>query len=103
MEQLTKVQDFKDAIVEAANDRYQYSFEGSQIELLLSTAPDILSKKSIIQLKRNNNTSNNWRTILISIIDSINQFDIVLNWVANVRDELLRSRSFRLVPDCRNN
>jgi len=83
------IQIIEDAIIASASDRYNFSTDQEQKDRLLSIAPDLLSDIRVIQLKRNTNETNNWRTILVCLIFSIDSFDKVLKWTADVRDELL--------------
>jgi len=89
MDTALNVQVIEDAIITSASDRYKFSIDKDQKERLLSIASDLLSDINVIQLKRNTNETNNWRTILVCLAFSIDSFDKILKWTADVRDELL--------------
>lgn len=88
MADIINSESFTEAIIQAASDRYDIEKTGQIITLLFSVAPESLSDKQVLQLKRKTNTTVNRHTILIATVESKDHFNEARRWAAAVRDEL---------------
>jgi len=77
------------AIISMAEGRFIISNSDYLNDLLQEITPEPLKDKVIISLKRNGPNLIGERTILISVLDSLDEFKTTLQWAASVKDELL--------------
>jgi len=84
---------FVKVIAELAKDKYQIDSTGVFVEKILSLAPKQLEDKRVIRLQRISTGSNNWRTFLMAVLDSQDEVNLVLQWAADTKDELLDPES----------
>lgn len=76
-------------INEKAKEKYVLRTEGEDIDQWMSYCPDNKDDYAIIRLKRHNNRSEFWKTILIAFVAEPDFFQSAFNWIASIKDELL--------------
>ena len=76
-----------------AIDRYLFLEERETIERYLQFAPEGITDKAVLRLKRKENENSSPRTILISVLDRIEEVSKALKWAANVKDDLTNPES----------
>jgi len=87
------VQLLTEAFSQKASEKYEIQSSNLLIDNLIELAPIKLTEIAIIRLKRNGNTTNNWKTLIFAFLDSVAVFPTAFSWVAAIKEELLDPES----------
>ena len=90
---ITNIQQLVEAFKDKALIKYLISDDDAFSLNLLEFAPVQLTEIGILRLKRNLNRTNNWKTLIIVLLDSVAEFPIAFQWVAAIKEELLDPES----------
>lgn len=82
IEELTKAMRLR------AADRYELLVDGAQIDYLLSLSPREIQQHGATRLRRLAQNRAGWRTVLIAVLDNLEDYPLAALWAANVRDAL---------------
>jgi hypothetical protein len=81
------------AITKASEGQFAIEANSAGVKKMLDLAPEGLIDRSVIRLKRIVTQTPYWRTIIISSISLIREINLVLQWAATVKDDLLDPES----------
>jgi hypothetical protein len=76
-------------IISLSKGRFTVSNDEQFNEIVEEITPELLTDRFVMSLKRDWPNSVGERTILISVLDSPNDFKIALQWAAAIKDEIL--------------
>ena len=77
------------SIKERAKQKYVIRTEGPDIVNWMAIELGEVIERTVLRLKRETNRSENWKTIVISIVTEPALFQTAFKWVATIKDELL--------------
>ena len=94
-----------EAFTNKASERYELAAKDVLISNLTELAPVELTEIGIIRLKRSINKTNNWKTLILTVLGSVSDFQMAFRWVAAIKEELLDPESSDLyfIASVKNN
>ncbi|MCD6010833.1 MAG: hypothetical protein K0Q79_695 [Flavipsychrobacter sp.] len=93
MQNVEKFQTFVNAIIESVKHRYLIEENEEITTLFYRLSSDNLKNKVIVRIKRSSSPLSYWRTLLLSTANNEEEYNLTLDWVASVKNELLDPES----------
>jgi len=80
-------------ITNKAQSKYSVRSESEEISQWLAYNEENFTSRAVVRLKRLTNRSDNWKTIVISLVKEPMELQKSLSWVASIKDDLLDPES----------